>query len=69
MYAAVPRITPALVTAVLNVGEFDGSGFADVFSNAFANPKREKNKILVGSRINDRAFSQTALRVREWFVL
>jgi hypothetical protein len=40
MYAAVPRITPAFVDAMLIiVGEFDGSAFSTSAKNAFANPK------------------------------
>ena len=39
MYAAVPRITPAFVAAMLNVGEFESDAFAGAFSMAFASPK------------------------------
>jgi hypothetical protein len=40
MYAAVPRITPAFVAAMLAiVGEFDVLGFDRLVSQAFARPK------------------------------
>ena len=39
MYAAVPRMTPCIVPAALNVGEFDGSLPDSPLANAFANPK------------------------------
>ena len=39
MYAAVPRITPCIVAAMVSVGELLMSSLAASSSNAFANPK------------------------------
>ncbi len=40
MYAAVPRIIPAFVAAMLTIfGECDNAGFDELVSYAFARPK------------------------------
>src|SRR5262245_59222462 len=39
IYAAVPRIMPGFVAAILRVGEFESAGLAGALSRAFANPK------------------------------
>ena len=39
MYAAVPRITPAFVAAMLSVGDCERLAFDGSVSNAFASPK------------------------------
>src|SRR5262249_27606726 len=39
MYAAVPRITPALVATALKVGELDSDAVPELLSKALARPK------------------------------
>ena len=39
MYAAVPRITPCWVAAILSVGDWDRLAFDPSPANAFAKPK------------------------------